>query len=159
MNTLCNLLYSIWSQNGFYTLLLSASVVKLLKKTWHNTYSEVNWIIFTEWLNNTIETAGYPVLPLVIPVSKKGTYKTFGLWWHFNILWKLQRSLMIHDLPVRTHQWVSIERSITCTKTKHLYLTLLKRARTRMHAHAHTHAHTHTHTHTHTYIYILPNFK
>lgn len=50
------------------------------------------------------------------PVSKKGTDQVFGILRHHYIIWEDEGVLVVHDLPISSHQGLSIERSFTCGK-------------------------------------------
>lgn len=50
------------------------------------------------------------------PVSKKGTDEVFGSLRHLYILWEVKGVLVVHDLPIGSHQGLGIEGSLACER-------------------------------------------
>ena len=49
------------------------------------------------------------------PVRQKGTDKVFGTLTHLDVIRKNKGVLVVHDLPISSHQGLCIERRFTCT--------------------------------------------
>lgn len=48
------------------------------------------------------------------PVSQKGTDEVLGVLRHLHIIGEDEGVLVVHDLPVRSHQGLGIKRSLAC---------------------------------------------
>lgn len=57
-----------------------------------------------------------------LPVSEEGTDDALGVFGDLHIAWEVEGVLVVHDLAVRSHQWVGVEWCVTWSVAESLVL-------------------------------------
>lgn len=73
-------------------------------------------IVFLKFCKSIKQVCLSEIILTDLPVSQKGTYKTFCLFRHFNISGEVKRSFVIHNFTISSHKRICIKRCVTCKR-------------------------------------------